>query len=68
MNKISDMSREDLEAKIKEMFYLIIECRDALPAITMTAAKIHKINLSLANRIDECLIPFETTEDDPNGI
>lgn len=68
MNIISDMSRDELEKKFKELIYLILECRDALPAITMTAAKLHGVDLSLADRIEACLKPFETTKDNPNGI
>lgn len=68
MSKITEMSRDDLEAMTKKMFYLLIESRDALPAITMTSAKLRNIDLTLADRIEECLTPFETTDDDPNAI
>ena len=67
-SKISDMNRGDLEAKFKEILYLIIQCRDALPAISITAARLHGIDLTLADRIDTCLIPFKVEEDNPNGI
>lgn len=68
MSKIENMEREELNKLAKEMAYLLIESRDALPAITMTAAKLHSVDLSLADRIEDCLKPFETTDDDPNGI
>lgn len=38
---------------------LLIEARDALPAISMTSARLHNISLSLANRIEEALKPWE---------
>ena len=59
---------EDKDGKIKEMFFLLIECRDALPAITIVSAKLHNIDLTLADRIEKCLKPWETDSDDPNGI
>ena len=62
------MDSLDKEAKIKEMVMLLIECRDALPAITLTAAKLRGVDLSLADRIEACLRPWETDADDPNGI
>jgi hypothetical protein len=68
MSKLTDMDRAELEELTKNMFHLLIESRDALPAITMTAAKLRNIDLSLADRIEDCLKPFETTADDPNGI
>lgn len=38
---------------------LLIECRDALPAISTVAARLHGISLSLADRIEEALKPWE---------
>lgn len=52
--------------KMKEMILLLIECRDALPAISLASAKMHGVDLTLADRIEDCLKPWET--DDPNGI
>ena len=48
--------------KMKEMILLLIECRDAIPAITMTSAKLRGIDLSLADRIESCLVPWEVEE------
>ena len=47
------------EGKIKEMVMLLIECRDALPAITLVSAKLRGVDLSLADRIEDCLRPWE---------
>lgn len=44
--------------KMKEMINLLVECRDALPAISVTNAKLHGVDLSLANRIELCLEPW----------
>jgi len=68
MSVITDMNRFELEEMTKKMFYLLIESRDALPAISMTSAKLRNIDSSLADRIEDCLTPFKTTEDDPNAI
>lgn len=54
--------------KISELVLLLLEARDALPAITMSAAKLRGIDLTLADRIEKCLEPWKTTADDPNGI
>lgn len=54
--------------KVWEIILLLIEARDALPAITLTAAKLRRIDLTLADRIEKCLEPWETTADDPEGI
>ena len=59
---------QDKDGKIREMVLLLIECRDALPAITMVQAKLNNIDLTLADRIENCLQPWETSADDPNGI
>ncbi len=68
MSVIAAMTRSELEIKFKDMLLLIIEARDALPAISMTSAKMHSIDLTLVKRIEDCLEPFVTTDDDPNGI
>lgn len=54
--------------KMQEMISLLIECRDALPAISMASARIRNIDLTLADRIESCLQPWETSPDDPEGI
>lgn len=40
------------------MFKLLLECRDALPAIPMTSAKLRGIDLTLADRIEEAIEPW----------
>ena len=57
-NKERYMSSPDW-CKSKEMIALLIECRDALPAITVTTARLHDVDLSLADRIEQCLKPWE---------
>jgi len=51
-----------------ELVTLLIECRDALPAITMASARLRNIDLTLGSRIEDALKPWETTSDDPEGI
>lgn len=55
------------EEKIKEMALLLIECRDALPAITLVNAKLKGVDLSLADRIEDCLRPWQVV-DGEDGI
>ncbi len=61
-------SLQSKDEKIREMVGLLIESRDALPAIKMVVAKLQGIDLTLANRIDKCLEPWITSDDDPDGI
>lgn len=50
--------------KMREMIGLLIECRDALPAISLASAKLHNVDLSLADKIEKCLKPWEMTTPD----
>lgn len=52
---------EDFDYKTKciELARLVIECRDALPAISMASARLHNVDLSLADRIEIALKPWE---------
>jgi len=58
---------KDKDAKLNEMFELLLECRDALPAIKMREALLMNISLDLADRIEEALEPWRVPDDDPNG-
>lgn len=55
-------------AKCKEMFLLLIECRDALPAIPLTAARLRGLDLRLGDRIDDCLKPWAVPPDTPGAL
>ncbi len=55
----------DWEEKAVKLAKLLLEARDMLPHITMTAAKLHKLDLTLASRIEDEL---EVWRDDENGI
>lgn len=55
----------DPEKKVLELAKLLLECRDALPAISITQARLHNVSLSLADRIEDALEPWR---DDENGI
>lgn len=55
---------ENPQEKCRELAKLLLECRDALPAISLTAAKLHNVSLSLADRIEDALEPWR---DDENG-
>ena len=49
---------KDKDAKLKEMAKLLVEARDALPAISLTSATLYGIDLSLADRIEDALKPW----------
>lgn len=46
---------------------LLLECRDALPAISEVSARLHNIDLTLTDRITEILKPWRVADDDPAG-
>lgn len=58
-----DKTKEQVIEKAQELARLLLEARDALPAISLASAKLRNIDLSLANRIEACLEPWE----DKNG-
>lgn len=53
------MSRAELEDRCKRMGRLLVECRDALPAISLASARLHCVNLDLADRIEAALEPWK---------
>lgn len=57
MNKVEVVNPEE---KCMEMARLLLECRDALPAISLASAKMHNVDLTLADRIEGCLEPWRT--------
>lgn len=53
---------EEWRSKCREMMLLLIECRDALPAIQLSSAKLRGIDLNLDKKIEDCLRPWELPE------
>lgn len=53
--------------KCEELVSLLIECRDALPAISLVSARLHHIDLSLASRIESALKPWEVPDGTPGA-
>jgi hypothetical protein len=49
---------EEWQAKGKELLALLLECRDALPAINTVQARIHNVSLTLAYRIEAAMEPW----------
>lgn len=47
---------------------LLIECRDALPAISLASTKLHGVRPDLADRIAEALKPWEVPAGTPGAI
>lgn len=50
---------EEWQAKGKELLSLLIEARDALPAISTASARLHNVRLDLADRIETALEPWK---------
>lgn len=56
------------QEKCRELARLLIEARDALPTIPLAAARLRRIDLSLADRIEDALKPWEDkSEEVSNG-
>lgn len=49
---------ENAEEYLLKTLELLLECRDALPAITLVAAKMRGIDLKLADRVEDHMEPF----------
>ena len=49
--------------KCNELARLLLECRDALPAISLASARLHNVDLALADRIEHALKPWRIKED-----
>lgn len=53
-----------LKNQVRNMAILLIECRDALPAIPMASARLHHIRLDLADRIEKELEPWKISDEE----
>ena len=53
---------EEWKTKCIELAQLLIEARDALPAISTVSARLHNIDLRLADRIEDALAPWRSHE------
>jgi hypothetical protein len=51
-------------AKCEELFVLLLEVRDALPAISLTSARLHGVSLTLADRIEKAIEPWKLPDCD----
>jgi hypothetical protein len=40
------------------LFALLLEARDALPAISLASARLHNVDLTLADRIERAIEPW----------
>ena len=49
---------EEWKTKCMELAQLLLEARDALPAISTVSARLHNIDLRLADRIEDALAPW----------
>ena len=48
--------------KCIELARLLLEARDALPAITLASARLRGVDLTLADRIEAALEPWRVTQ------
>lgn len=62
MSYTQTLTDEQKNEKIKAMAKLLLECRDALPAISIASARLHHIDLTLADRIEDQLAPWKIEE------
>ncbi len=51
------------DPRTKHLAKLLLECRDALPAISLASARLHGIDLTLADRIESALEPWKLRGD-----
>jgi hypothetical protein len=49
---------DEYKVLLPKLLALLLECRDALPAISLVSAKLHNIDLTLAVRIESVLEPW----------
>jgi hypothetical protein len=50
------------EPRAQEMARLLVECRDALPAISLVSARLHNISPTLADRVEAVLKPWKVED------
>lgn len=55
---------DDKNEKIKQAANLLIECRDALPAITVVQQRLHGVSRNLDKRIEDWLEPWRIADED----
>ena len=51
-------NEQEWREKCLELARLLLECRDALPAISQVSARLHNVSLSLADRVESALDPW----------
>ena len=57
------MKLAQAEARCKAMARLLLECRDALPAISVVSARLHNVDMSLDRRIEKALEPWRIPDE-----
>jgi hypothetical protein len=56
-----------LGQKVESMFTLLLECRDALPAISLASAKLRGLRLDLADRVEVEIEPWRLPPETRSG-
>ena len=62
------MKADDPFKTLTDMYHLLIECRDALPAISQASQRLHSVSPTLDVRIEAVLKPWVADPDDPDAI
>jgi hypothetical protein len=51
-----------------ELVQMLVQCRDALPAISLASAKLHNVPLDLDKQIERLIEPWACDRDKPGAI
>jgi len=57
-------SHTEMCSKCNELARLLLEARDALPAISLASARLHNVDLTLADRIEKAIEPWKLPDCD----
>ena len=55
---VTAWTQKETAGRMERMARLLVECRDALPAISQVSAKLHNVDLTLADRVETVLEPW----------
>jgi hypothetical protein len=56
------------DPRTKEMFLVLLKCRDALPAITWERARLFNVPLDLDKQIEKCIEPWRVPDGTPGAL
>jgi hypothetical protein len=56
------------DPRTKEMFLVLLKCRDALPAITKDRLKLYQVPDDLDKQIEKCIEPWKVPDGTPGAM